>query len=64
MILIKVCEIIKEKIRSSNYAFRYGGDEFIILLPLTDKLTSREVAERIRLEIEKQMLVELNYQQV
>ena len=53
MILIKVCEIIKEKIRSSDYAFRYGGDEFIILLPLTDKLTSREVAERIRLEIEK-----------
>ena len=53
MILIKVSEIIKEKIRSSDYAFRYGGDEFIILLPLTDKLTSREVAERIRLEIEK-----------
>jgi len=53
MILIKVSEIIKKNIRSSDYAFRYGGDEFIILLPLTDKLTSREVAERIRLEIEK-----------
>ncbi|MGQ9845618.1 MAG: diguanylate cyclase, partial [Caldisericia bacterium] len=53
IILVKVSEIIKENIRCSDYAFRYGGDEFVILLPLTDKLTSRDVAERIRLEVNK-----------
>lgn len=53
MILVKVSEIIKKNIRGSDYAFRYGGDEFVILLPLTDKLTSREVAERIRFEVNK-----------
>lgn len=52
IILIKVSQIIKENIRTSDSAFRYGGDEFVILLPFTDKLTSREVAERIRLEVE------------
>ncbi len=56
MILIKVSEIIKKNIRSSDTAFRYGGDEFVILLPFTDKVTSKEVAERIRVEIEKTVI--------
>jgi diguanylate cyclase (GGDEF)-like protein len=34
-------------------AYRYGGEEFAILLPETDSATARSVAERVRQEIEK-----------
>jgi diguanylate cyclase (GGDEF)-like protein len=31
--------------------FRYGGDEFALLLPGTDQETARGIAERVRLAI-------------
>ena len=31
-----------------DYAFRYGGDEFVILLPQTDKDAAVVVARRLR----------------
>jgi len=38
-------------IRGSDRAFRYGGDEFCVVLPGTDLAGSREVCERLRLAI-------------
>lgn len=38
-------------VRSIDQLFRYGGDEFVILLPGTSLEGSREVAERVRREI-------------
>lgn len=52
-LLIEVGRIIKEKIRKSDFAFRYGGDEFVIVLPKTSSETAVSAAERIRSEIEK-----------
>lgn len=43
--------IIKNNIRNSDYACRYGGEEFVILLLNTPKEKAKEVAERIRREI-------------
>ena len=40
--------IIKSTIRSTDQAFRYGGDEFAILLPQTGTKAAYEVAERLR----------------
>ncbi|MBN1191558.1 MAG: diguanylate cyclase [Dehalococcoidales bacterium] len=40
--------IIKNTIREADQAFRYGGDEFAILLPHTDLDSALRVAERIR----------------
>jgi len=40
--------IIKSTIRSTDQAFRYGGDEFAILLPQTATKAAHEVAERLR----------------
>ena len=46
---------IKSAIRSADQAFRYGGDEFAILLPQTNTESAYEVAERVRKRITSEM---------
>ena len=41
-------KILKDSIRSADQAFRYGGDEFAILLPNTSPSGAVVVAERLR----------------
>ena len=43
--------IVRSTIRSADEAFRYGGDEFAILLPQTNIKDAHEVAERVRSRI-------------
>ncbi len=47
-ILIKLGEVIRECLRKSDTAYRYGGDEFMVLLPETRVHEASKVAERIR----------------
>jgi diguanylate cyclase (GGDEF)-like protein len=51
-ILKTVASIIKSLIRESDYIFRYGGEEFLILLPNTDINGAVVVGEKIRRNIE------------
>src|SRR6201995_2090890 len=39
---------VKSHLRLIDYAFRYGGDEFVILLPQTSKESATVVARRLR----------------
>jgi diguanylate cyclase (GGDEF)-like protein len=39
---------IKGHLRMIDYAFRYGGDEFVILLPQTSKENALMVVRRVR----------------
>ncbi len=41
-----------QNLRDADFAARYGGDEFVILLPETDKTHAFAVAEKLRKEIE------------
>jgi len=50
-ILRQIGSIIKSTVRSADQAFRYGGDEFAILLPQTTIEATNEVAERVRQQI-------------
>jgi diguanylate cyclase (GGDEF)-like protein/putative nucleotidyltransferase with HDIG domain len=43
---------IKESIRAIDLAFRYGGDEFVVLLPQVSSDDAFKVAERIRHSID------------
>lgn len=43
--------VLRGAIRDADEAFRYGGDEFAILLPQTSIKDAREVAERVRRRI-------------
>jgi len=45
-ILNKVASLIKDSMRESDLSFRYGGDEFAVILPETG-LEAEEVARRI-----------------
>jgi len=43
---------LRDALRSYDFVGRYGGEEFTICLPHTDDMACREVAERIRKEVE------------
>jgi diguanylate cyclase (GGDEF)-like protein/PAS domain S-box-containing protein len=47
-LLVDVAKIISREVRETDLAVRYGGEEFIILLPETRLSRAWEVAERIR----------------
>ncbi len=47
-LLWMIGDIIKAHLRMIDYAFRYGGDEFVVLLPQTSKENALMVVRRIR----------------
>jgi diguanylate cyclase (GGDEF)-like protein len=47
--LVKIC---RDNLREEDIFARYGGEEFCALLPETDASTAKEVAERLRYNIE------------
>jgi diguanylate cyclase (GGDEF)-like protein len=54
--LAAVTKWIKRSLRDSDIVFRYGGEEFVILLSETDLVGAELVAERIRRSIESHTL--------
>ncbi len=46
-LLAEIGYMIKTHLRLIDYAFRYGGDEFVILLPQTPKESAQVVAKRL-----------------
>lgn len=55
--LALVGSIITSAIRASDFAARFGGEEFLVLLPDTDRDAAVIVAEKLRSEIEQAELV-------
>ena len=51
IVLAKVASVLKESIRETDYAVRYGGEEFVIVLPETSLDKAVELAERLRIKI-------------
>ncbi len=50
--LVKVAAVLKGALRESDALGRWGGEEFIAVLPATAAAGAKEVAERMRLAIE------------
>jgi len=52
-ILKDLASLLKNQSRKMDYVCRYGGEEFTIILPQTDKKEAFMIAERLRFDIEK-----------
>jgi diguanylate cyclase (GGDEF)-like protein len=52
-VLKKVARTLREQIRSFDIPARFGGEEFMVILPETDGQSSLIVAERLRKAVEK-----------
>jgi diguanylate cyclase (GGDEF)-like protein len=55
--LAAVGRLLSASIRASDFAARFGGEEFVLLLPETDRQGSIELAEKLRRQIERTALV-------
>ncbi|WP_312920499.1 sensor domain-containing diguanylate cyclase [Stutzerimonas nitrititolerans] len=51
-VIQQVAGLIRENLRDSDVAGRYGGEEFVVLLPDTDKEGALMFAERLRYVVE------------
>ena len=46
-VLVHVAELVRSVLRGSDVAARYGGDEFAVILPETDRAQATAIAERM-----------------
>src|ERR1051325_5774913 len=49
--LIRISEILKAKTRRSDFPSRYGGEEFVLILPETNQESALQVANKVQDEI-------------
>lgn len=51
-VLVRLATILQKSVRPYDLVVRYGGEEFLVLLPLCTSQESMEIAERIRCTIQ------------
>ncbi|MFH8133121.1 GGDEF domain-containing protein [Pantoea osteomyelitidis] len=48
-----IASLLSENMRSGDYLFRYGGEEFLIILVEANKSNAEKFLERIRLKVDQ-----------
>ncbi len=56
-ILRRIGQTLNGTLRISDLVGRYGGEEFVILLPMTSSEEALEVCEKVRIDIERQKML-------
>jgi diguanylate cyclase (GGDEF)-like protein/PAS domain S-box-containing protein len=54
-VLKRLGQAVKRCLRETDFAYRYGGEEFTIILPMTTSADGAVTAERIRTEFRKEI---------
>lgn len=57
-VLIMIAKITKNSLRKTDFISRWGGEEFLILLPKTHLEEAANIAEKLRIEIENSIYFE------
>jgi diguanylate cyclase (GGDEF)-like protein len=57
-VLNKFGKLLSNSIRQSDIALRYGGEEFVILMPNTDRKEAMILSNRIRLKVKSMPFIE------
>jgi diguanylate cyclase (GGDEF)-like protein len=53
LVLERVGQVLRRAVRQADVPCRFGGEEFAVILPETDRLGAHAVAERIRQRVER-----------
>jgi diguanylate cyclase (GGDEF)-like protein len=56
--------VVKRWLRQTDSAYRYGGEEFTILLPMTTSADGAVTAERIRTEFKNEIFIPVSGEEV
>ena len=59
-LLVQVADIMQKLVRKSGHIVRYGGEEFLLMLPEADWKGAFQVAERIRKAVEKETAITIS----
>jgi two-component system cell cycle response regulator len=51
-LLARIAQVLLSIVRNADHVFRYGGEEFLLMLPGTHRPGARNLAERIRRAVE------------
>lgn len=57
-VLIKLTEIINARIRETDYLYRFGGEEFVVVLTGTDEKIALKISEQLRKLVEEADILE------
>ncbi len=55
MLLVEIGKVLKKVLRDNDHIYRYGGDEFVILVPNADIKIVKNVANRVLKSIKKKI---------
>ena len=59
-LLRNIAGILRAGVRNVDFVGRYGGEEFLVILPETTKDDACRMAERIRSDVEEQAMLEID----
>ncbi len=57
IVLSHVGGMLRKTVRISDYCFRYGGEEFLVLLPECDTAQAHKIAENIRISLQSNPII-------
>jgi diguanylate cyclase (GGDEF)-like protein len=60
VVLASIAAILKRSVRRGDLAARFGGEEFVVLLPKCDKPAALKIAKKLRQAVEEE---EIPYQE-